>query len=264
MGLNMKSQKITFNQLNYSLKKAFYSFEGYMNEYNDDYSYSGFENLFATYFKVIKNPSNNTTENNYLTKKYYKVIYILINLIDNGIDDNVCIENKAFAADLGELKLIFENNHWPVNKIDIMQYQISYGLRQNFTVKDILGEIEDEIEPQELKFNSFKYSIKQNGFFDLPKVQELSPDKQTELIKYILNSKPIGVAMFEFLGYFKYLDNFFKTKENASKFVNRLYRQDAKDGDEVRKLRYSLVKPNSRYNAEMHTKEAEKYYHSLK
>lgn len=250
---------MTFNQLNYTIKKAFYSFEGYMNEYSDDYCYSGFEGLFATYFKEIKNPSHNTTENNYLTKKYYKVIYILINLIDN-----VCIENKAFAADLGELKLIFENSHWPVNKIDIMQYQISYGLRQNFTVKDILGEIEDEIEPQELKFNSFKYSIQQNGFFDLPKVQELSPDKQAELIKYILISRPKGVAMFDVLDYFTFLDDFFKTKEKTNKFVNRLYKHDSKDGTEVRKLRSSLVKPNERYNAEKYKKESEKYYHSLK
>jgi hypothetical protein len=261
----MKSQVMSFNHLNYSIKKAFYSFEGYMNEYNDEYSYSGFEALFALVFKEIKNPSHNTIENRGLIYKYYQVIRGRIYLIDNGDVNNICLENKAFANDFSELKIIFESTPWQFNPFQKVANSVFFPALQNHSVKDILGDIEDEIEPQELKFNSFKNSIKQNGFFDLPKVQELSPDNQTELIKYILNgSRALGVAMFDFLEYFTFLDDFFKTKEKANKFVNRLYNEDLKDGSEIRKLRGSIVKPNKNHNSQKYINEVKNYYQSIK
>ena len=261
----MKSQEITFNQLNYIIKKAFYSFEGYMNEYNADYSYSGFEALFALVFKEIKNPSHNTFENRQLINKYYKVIRVLIYYIDEGEDNLACLENKDFANDFRELNIIFESTQWRFNRFENIANSFFIPALQNLSVKDILGDIEDEIEPQELKFNSFKNSIKKNGFFDLPKVQELSPDKQTELIKYILNgSRALGVAMFDFLEYFTFLDEEFGTKGNTDKFINKLYNNKLSDGDEVKKLRGSLVKPTKRHNAQKYINEVKSYYQNLK
>lgn len=61
---------------------------------------------------------------------------------------------------------------------------------------------------KENKFETLKSNLYNNGFLELSKVRSLSHDGQSKLFELlVLNETPYNVAMFEFLGYFKYLNN---------------------------------------------------------
>ena len=60
----------------------------------------------------------------------------------------------------------------------------------------------------ENKFETLKSNLYDNGFFEITKVKSLSYDGQSKLIDLlVLNDTPYIIAMFDFLGYFKYLTN---------------------------------------------------------
>lgn len=103
------------------------------------------------------------------------------------------------------------------------------------------------------------------GFFDLPKVEQLSEIGKGKLIELIANNKmPYGIAMFDELGFLTSLDEREKNKGEASFKIAKLYNNKIKDGTNVRHLWNSLIKPTGRYNAKEHKATVRKDYQKLK
>ena len=118
------------------------------------------------------------------------------------------------------------------------------------------------------KFDLLKSNLYNNGFFELSKVKSLSHDGQSKIIELLtLNETPYNVAMFEFLGYFKYLTNelgYTNTKIHTklSAFFNvdeQTFKCNMLVLNEKSKLR-----ENIRYTAHLHKEKVKTDYNSLK
>ena len=118
------------------------------------------------------------------------------------------------------------------------------------------------------KSETLKSNLYENSFFELSKVKSFSHDGQSKLIELlVLNGTPYNVAMFEFLGYFKYLTKelgytntkihtklsaFFDVDEQTFK-CNMLVLNEK-----------SKLRENIRYTSHLHKEKVKTDYNSLK
>ena len=103
------------------------------------------------------------------------------------------------------------------------------------------------------------------GFFDLPKVEQLSEIGKGKLIELIANNlMPFGIAMFDELGFLTSLDEREKNKGNANFKIAKLYNNKIKDGTNVKHLRNSLNRASNRYNAKEYRETVRNEYQKLK
>lgn len=117
----------------------------------------------------------------------------------------------------------------------------------------------------ETQAERFRKKLAEKGFFDLPKVQALSEIGQRKLIELIANNKmPYGIAMFNELEFCYELDKSEGTMTEANKVLAKLYNENAKTGDEPKKLRSSLSKPTVRHNAKLYKETVRNDYQKLK
>jgi hypothetical protein len=128
---------------------------------------------------------------------------------------------------------------------------------------------EQQEYPELARREKINSELKKHRFSDLEKVGKLSKKGQDELIN-LLTSKDIAfvVAMFDFLGYFTFLEKeFYTSKEKTNKIVSSWFNSDI-DGRAIKGNRNVLI-PNSKenkasYQAHLHKEEVEKQYLQLK
>lgn len=126
---------------------------------------------------------------------------------------------------------------------------------------------EEKLPPQqtETKTDKLKAGLGKYGFFELPKVKQLSEPNKQHLVELIsINPMPYGIAMFDYLGFCEYLDREQGTKYKADQILSRLYNNKAKDGTSAKHYRRSLIKPLPRYKAGEYKETVKTDYQKLK
>lgn len=124
-------------------------------------------------------------------------------------------------------------------------------------------------QQNETKTDKLKAELGKYGFFELPKVKQLSEPNQQSLIELIsTNGLPYSIAMFECLGFLKHIENeHFKTKYLLNKEVAKWFNSD-KDGRAVKGNISSLsdysTENKSKYTAHIHKENVKTDYQKLK
>lgn len=117
----------------------------------------------------------------------------------------------------------------------------------------------------ETKTDKLKTELGKYGFFELPKVKELSASNKQSLIELISkNPMPYGIAMFDFLDFCEYLDREQGTKYKANNILSKLFKENAKDGTSAKHYRRSLIKLLPRYKAGEYKETVKTDYQKLK
>lgn len=117
------------------------------------------------------------------------------------------------------------------------------------------------------KFELFKSSLFENGFFNLPKIKSLSHDGQSKLIDLmVFNGTPYTIALLDFLGYFKHLINEHGyTNSKIHSKVGTWLNTNAQTikGNMLSLNDYSKI-DKTRYTAHLHKEKVKTDYNSLK
>ena len=113
--------------------------------------------------------------------------------------------------------------------------------------------------------------LTQYGFFDLQLVKQLKEDKREELVKILSsNQLPYCIAFFDYLGFFKHLDDekYFKSNRARDIEISKWFDSD-NDGRTIRGNKSTLTKPpkedsKPRYTAYQHKNKVKEDYLRLK
>jgi hypothetical protein len=123
----------------------------------------------------------------------------------------------------------------------------------------------NRIQQTETKTDKLKAELGKYGFFELPKVKQLSEPNKQSLVELIsIKQMPYGIAMFDYLGFCEYLDQEQGTKYKADQILSRLFNNNAKDGTSAKHYRRSLIKPLQRYKAGEYKETVKTDYQKLK
>lgn len=131
---------------------------------------------------------------------------------------------------------------------------------------------EQAIDPPKGSCEKLKLALHENGFFNLPKVRDLTEQSHEELVKLICaNDVPYKIAMFDFLSFIDYfLTEYASTRtEMYKKFAeifcagNRPVSVRTIQGN-INDLRKNPSNRDPRYTASLHTEEVKNHYETLK
>ena len=151
--------------------------------------------------------------------------------------------------------------------IELINYQkYLQGKRESFYIQ-LIDEIQGlPTQQAETKADKLNAQLSKYGFFELPKIKQLSEQNKQDLIDLIIKNKmPYGIAMFDFLGFCEYLDREQGTKYKADNILSRLFNEKAKDGTSAKHYRRSLIKfTTPRYKAGEYKDIVQKDYEELK
>lgn len=123
----------------------------------------------------------------------------------------------------------------------------------------------DENKPT--KFETLKSNLYNKGFYELSKFKTLSPDSQLKLIDLmILNGTPYSMAMFDYVGFFRYLES--EKQLTKTDIFKRLAAIFDCSKDCIKGNYYSLDEHSKydkkRYTSHLHKEKVKIDYHSLK
>ena len=147
------------------------------------------------------------------------------------------------------------------NTFDIFKASLTIGSTR------IIPDVENVNGIKESKSEKLKSNLSRNGFLELPKVNSLSHDGQLKLIEMIiLNDTPYNVALFEFIGFFKFLE-FEKSLSKVAiyKKISEIFEcsADTIKGNMLSLNDYSKI-DKTRYTAHLHKEKVKTDYNSLK
>lgn len=172
----------------------------------------------------------------------------------------------------------FETKAMPVNSIaeaikGFQQGQTKFTLPNSvFFNPSQSQQLQNEALPpqqNETKTDKLKAELGKYGFFELPKVKQLSEPNKQSLVELIsTNGLPYSIAMFEYLGFLKHIENeHFKTKYKLNREVANWFNSD-KDGRAVKGNISSLsdysTENKSKYTAHTHKETVKADYQKLK
>lgn len=231
-----------------------------------------------------------------LTKDQF--IDYLVNLTDGLLKNYNAYElhKKGLIADAGKLKLeVAENKrkqklqqgYFVKDKNDMNDFHkaIDEWFSDELEYLNVLGEQLKDCEPpakepetvfekeetdKEIKRSELMHeNLGKYPFYDLPKVNFLSPQSQVKLIELIsTKGMPYAIAMFAYLGFLECLQReYFPTKTKLHKEISIWFGSD-KDGRNV-KGNINVLNPISeenrtKFTAHLHKENVEKDYESLK
>lgn len=122
-------------------------------------------------------------------------------------------------------------------------------------------------QPIETKTDKFKSELDKYGFFELPKVKQLSEPNKQSLIELISsNPMPYGIAMFDFLGFLNHLTaRHFTTGTKLFKEVAKWFEvADRSVKGNIGVLNEVSGEDRRRYTADQHKQTVQKDYQKLK
>lgn len=124
-------------------------------------------------------------------------------------------------------------------------------------------------QPTETKAGKLKIELDKYGFFDIPSVKTLSDGNKEKLFELISSKDlPYCIAMFEFLGFLKHLEQeHFQSKYAMNKGISKWFNSDTQ-GRTVKGNISSLLEYTNenkqRYTAHLHKETVQKDYQNLK
>ena len=172
-------------------------------------------------------------------------------------------------------------NSYPIslNPNEIERYGFCAGIefclnhikRKNPILFKKIEKCEHSLQNQQsdTKTNKLKAELEKYGFFELPKVQQLSETSKQRIIELICtNGLPYGIAMFGFLDFLKHLEKeHFSAKYKLNKVISEWFKSD-NEGRAVKGNISSLSeysKENkSKYTAHLHKETVKTDYQKLK
>jgi hypothetical protein len=134
------------------------------------------------------------------------------------------------------------------------------------TIRD-LNASTDKSENLETKTDKLKYEIGKYAFFNLSMVNKLSEPNKQKLVELLsANGLPYSIAMFEYLGFLKYLkDEYTKTDYRLFKLVARWFDvNDRTVKGNVGVLNDKSKEDRKRYTADKHKQTVINHYQQLK
>jgi len=147
----------------------------------------------------------------------------------------------------------------------INEIKLKYSNKLISIINYFLETREEELS----KSDKLKEQLSKYGFFELPKVKQLSEPTKQSLIELIAKKDlPYSIAMLDFLDFFKHLEKeYFKTKYKLNREVAKWFDSD-KDGRGV-KGNISVLSENSnenksKFTAHLHKETVEIDYQNLK
>ncbi len=157
----------------------------------------------------------------------------------------------------------------PPSREEIYQNVVNLINRLKPIVGTEAANIEQLTPPTETKSVRLKAQLSKYGFFDLPKVKQLSEQNKLSLIELIsTKGLPYNIAMFDFLQFIEFLEKkYFNSKRELNKEVSKWFDGD-KEGRAVKGnisvLLKNTTENKSRYTAHKHKENVIKDYELLK
>jgi hypothetical protein len=266
---------MTFQGLVTEINNAFFRLESFMKGTITDYHYFGFNKAVNKLFIEARKPENYTYDNCKLIGEYWKLAQqIGINYDQSEYENWEFIyaeENEdvfnGFHQDCYELIYLYDDQ---IEKF--IEFSTSDEIAESerkFSITDILKVPALPTQQSETKTDKLKAELGKYGFFELPKVKQLSEPNRQKLIELISrHGLPYSIAMFEFLDFLKHIaQEHFKTKDKLNKEVAKWFNSD-KDGRAVKGNISSLSdysnENKSKYTAHTHKKTVKTDYQKLK
>jgi hypothetical protein len=221
------------------------------------------ENYFETHYLLTLEGYFYTLFVQNRTQEANTVIWNFINDITTIIERLPSAQKDFFISQIkaqSNSELCFVDKKYKDFQIYFKPYLIEY--------KNFINSLQD-IKPQkaELKTDKLKAELGTYGFFELPKVKELSDPNKQSLIELIsLNQMPYGIAMFEYLGFLKHLKaEHFTTNNKLFKAVADWFdiAERAVKGN-IYVLNEHSKENRNRYTADKQKQKAENDYEKLK
>ena len=148
------------------------------------------------------------------------------------------------------------------NTFDIFKASLTNGSVNNINNNNLDDNTKKGNKAQLLKSNLYE-----NGFFEVTKVKSISHDGQSKLIDLlVLNGIPYKVALFDYIGFFKYLENEKSfTKVTIHKKISAIFdcTTDTIKGNMLSLNEHSTI-DKDRYTAHQHKEKVKRDYISLK
>ena len=148
------------------------------------------------------------------------------------------------------------------NTFDIFKASLTNGSVNNINNNNLDDNTKKRNKAQLLKSNLYE-----NGFFEVTKVKSISHDGQSKLIDLlVLNGIPYKVALFDYIGFFKYLENEKSfTKVTIHKKISAIFdcTTDTIKGNMLSLNEHSTI-DKDRYTAHQHKEKVKRDYISLK
>lgn len=129
--------------------------------------------------------------------------------------------------------------------------------------------LQTELLKKKMNFDRLKENLAKNGFFNLEMVNSLTETNKQKLVKLLIaNGLPYSIAMFEYLGFIKYLgkNHFHKNKDRDIE-ISKWFSADANDRSvrgNINVLYPSSTEDKNRYTAHLHKETVKNDYQSLK
>lgn len=259
-----KYSEMSFQQVKSLIDNAFFRLESFMRGRMSDYQYFGFNDAFTKLFIEARKPENFTFNNCKMIGKYWDLTeQIRVDFDKGDFENNEAYENEMFCKDCEGITYL----NWERNDeflLFLTQDEIEENQRK-ISITDLLKDSVFSLTSTETKTDKLKTELGKYGFFELPKVKQLSEPNKQSLVELIsTNPMSYGIAMFDELGFCEHLDNEQGVKYKANKILSRLYNPDAKDGTSAKHYRSSLVKPSPRYKAGAYKETVKTDYQKLK
>jgi hypothetical protein len=204
----------------------------------------------------------------------------LENLISkNALHDSIKLQLIKYARDLNFKAINLINNLLLANSGTTFEYWTDKYSNYTDSQKIINWLTEPEITQQiqqinnpppqqtETKTDKLKFDLGNFGFFELPKVKQLSELNKQKLIEIISkNDIPYIIAMFEYLGFLKYLEaEHFSTKEKLFKGVAKWFGLNWRTiKGNINVLNDFSKESRERYTARLQKQTVQKNYEALK
>ena len=148
------------------------------------------------------------------------------------------------------------------NTFDIFKASLTNGSVNNINNNNLNDNTKKGNKAELLKSNLYE-----NGFFEVTKVKSISHDGQSKLIDLlVLNGIPYKVALFDYIGFFKYLENEKSfTKVTIHKKISAIFdcTTDTIKGNMLSLNEHSTI-DKDRYTAHQHKEKVKRDYVSLK
>lgn len=266
--------------------------ESYLKYFFDYYLYSEYSdrlNMIIEYSVLLKRHENLESLKNFSLSNGNEIIF-----------DNIAIKYKEkFGHDLpfgafifDEIKKKYDAVENTTARLNEYKKEHHFWVHVSLTDENLIGEteivkriiplIENEIrfleaneskglEIQQIvtKFDKLKMELGKYGFFELPKIKQLSQQNQLALIELIsTKGLPYSIAMFDFLGFLNHLEkDHFQTKYRLQREVSKWFDSD-KGGRAVKGNMSTLSQyskeDKTKYTAHSHKETVKTDYQKLK
>lgn len=257
-----------FQEIITEINNAFFRLESFMNGTVKYYQYFGFNEAFTKLFNEAIKPENFTYNNCKLIGEYWNLTeQIRVDYDKSDFKNSEAYENELFCNDCDEITYL---NWERIEEFTAFSTPDEIAESEcKFSITDILNAPALPPQQTETETDKLKAELGKYGFFELPKVKQISEQSKQSLIELIsTKGLPYSIAMFDFLGFLEHiLSEHFKTKNKLNIEVAKWFNSD-KEGRSVKGNISSLsdysAENKIKYTAHSHKETVIEDYQKLK